>query len=176
MEEYRKTRKEDVEPGEVGITIKEGAFGWGFRVKEVQEGKKAFKTELEKVEEPTISKLNFDLKYNSLLMVVGKIGSGKTTLLHSIMEENVKMSGEASIRGKIAYVEQEPFIFSGTIEENITFGYVFDEERFNKCIEAACLQSDMKLFAQGRQTIIGDRGINVSGGQKARIGLARAIY
>jgi len=72
-------------------------------------------------------------------MVVGKIGSGKTTLLHSIMEENVKMSGEASIRGKIAYVEQEPFIFSGTIEENITFGYVYDEERFNKCIEAACL-------------------------------------
>lgn len=72
-------------------------------------------------------------------MIVGKIGSGKTTLLHSIMEENVKMGGEASIRGKIAYVEQEPFIFSGTIEDNVTFGYAYDEERFIKSIEAACL-------------------------------------
>jgi len=63
-------------------------------------------------------------------MVAGKIGSGKTTLLYSIMDETRKMSGSLSVKGKIAYVEQEPFIFSGTIEENITFGLIYDQERF----------------------------------------------
>lgn len=86
------------------------------------------------------------------------------------------MEGELDIRGKIAYVEQEPFIFSGTVEENITFGLEYDDERFNKVVECSCLSSDMELFPHGRKTIIGERGVNVSGGQKARISLARAIY
>jgi ATP-binding cassette subfamily C (CFTR/MRP) protein 4 len=63
-------------------------------------------------------------------MVAGKIGSGKTTLLYSIMEENRRMKGSLDIRGRIAYVEQEPFIFSSTVEENITFGLEYCEERF----------------------------------------------
>lgn len=80
------------------------------------------------------------------MMIAGKIGSGKTTLLFSIMEENRRMEGELNIKGKIAYVEQEPFIFSGTVEENVTFGLEYDEERFKKCIEVSCMQSDMELF------------------------------
>lgn len=59
-------------------------------------------------------------------MVAGMIGSGKTTLLYAIMEENKRMQGELNIKGTIAYVEQEPFIFSGSVEENITFGLVYD--------------------------------------------------
>jgi len=59
-------------------------------------------------------------------MVAGKIGAGKTSLLYSIMEENRKLSGNLQVKGRIAYVEQEPFIFSGTVEENITFGLVYD--------------------------------------------------
>jgi ATP-binding cassette subfamily C (CFTR/MRP) protein 4 len=120
--------------------------------------------------------MNFDLKHDSLLMVAGKIGSGKTTLLFSIMEENRRIKGSLDIRGKIAYVEQEPFIFSSTVEDNITFGLEYNDERFKKCIDAACLEADMELLSNGQKTIIGERGINVSGGQKARISLARAIY
>jgi ABC-type multidrug transport system fused ATPase/permease subunit len=60
------------------------------------------------------------------MMVAGKIGAGKTSLLYSIMEENRKLSGNLQVKGRIAYVEQEPFIFSGTVEENITFGLVYD--------------------------------------------------
>ena len=123
-----------------------------------------------------ISNVDIDLKSGNLLMVCGKIGSGKTTLLYSIMEENRRVSGDMTVRGSIAYVEQEPFIFSGTVEENITFGLVYDEDRFIKAIKASCLDSDMKQLANGQKTVIGDRGINVSGGQKARISLARAIY
>lgn len=76
-------------------------------------------------------------------MVAGTIGSGKTTLLYAIMEENKRMSGNLNIKGKVAYVEQEPFIFSGSVEENITFGLVYDERRFKKCVRASCLESDM---------------------------------
>ena len=79
----------------------------------------------------TISKLNLNLQSNSLLMVAGEIGSGKTTLLNSIMNETIKKLGSLEVKGKIAYVEQEPFIISGNIEENITFGLEFNEEWFN---------------------------------------------
>ena len=109
-------------------------------------------------------------------MVIGKIGAGKTTLLHSIMDETRKIAGTQSVKGRVAYVEQEPFIFSSSIQENITFGLVYNAEHFEKAVEASCLTSDMLQFANGKDTIIGERGINVSGGQKARISLARAIY
>ena len=79
----------------------------------------------------TISKLNLNLQSNSLLMVAGEIGSGKTTLLNSIMNETIKKLGSLEVKGKIAYVEQEPFIISGNIEENITFGLEFNEEWFD---------------------------------------------
>ena len=176
MEEYKKVRKEDCAPTECGVTATDAAFSWGFRVKDDQSAKKNFQVELETIETPTLQNVNFDLKHNSLLMVAGKIGAGKTTLLYSIMEENRRMKGSLDIRGKIAYVEQEPFIFSSTVEENITFGLEYCEERFKKVVEAACLTSDMKVFSNGQKTVIGERGINVSGGQKARISLARAIY
>lgn len=109
-------------------------------------------------------------------MVAGKIGSGKTSLLYAIMEENCRIAGKMQVKGKIAYVEQEPFIFSGSVEENVTFGLELDKERFDRCIEASCLDSDMKQLPNAEKTIIGERGVNVSGGQKARISLARAIY
>jgi len=110
------------------------------------------------------------------LVVAGRIGSGKTSLLYSIMNETEKMGGTHDVKGTIAYVEQEPFIFSGTVQENITFGLNFDQERFDSSVNAAQLRPDMKKFSHGAATIVGDRGINISGGQKARIALARAVY
>jgi ATP-binding cassette subfamily C (CFTR/MRP) protein 4 len=70
---------------------------------------------VEEIETPTLSNLNFELKHDSLLMVIGKIGTGKTTLLYSIMDETRKMAGKQEVKGRIAYVEQEPFIFSASI-------------------------------------------------------------
>ena len=69
-----------------------------------------------------------------LLVVVGQIGSGKTSLLYSLMDETVKKLGNHTVRGSIAYVEQEPFIISGTIQENITFGLEYAEVRFRKAV------------------------------------------
>lgn len=75
-------------------------------------------------------------------MVVGKIGSGKTSLLFSIMDETVKKSGSHNVKGRIAYVEQEPFIFSGSIKSNVCFGLEYAECRFRKAVEAAQLMGD----------------------------------
>ena len=77
-------------------------------------------------------------------MVIGKIGSGKTTLLYSIMEENHKVGGDLKLQGSIAYVVQEPFIFSGTVQENITFGLTYGESRFTRVIEACSLAHDLQ--------------------------------
>ena len=71
------------------------------------------------------------------MVMVGQVGCGKTTILHSIMEETKLCSGKQVIEGTIAYVEQEPFIVSGSIKDNILMGLCYDEERFEKALEAA---------------------------------------
>ena len=78
--------------------------------------------------------------------------------------------------GRIAYVEQEPFIFSASIIDNVCFGLDYDPDRFEIALRKSQLYKDMENFANGEETVIGERGINISGGQKARISLARAIY
>ena len=126
--------------------------------------------------ETVLENISLDLGPQSLLVVVGQVGSGKTSLLHCLMDETEKLKGEHLVRGSISYVEQEPFIYSATIEDNIVFGLEFNEARYKKAIIAASLEKDLPNFPNGWKTIIGDRGINISGGQKARISLARAIY
>ena len=78
--------------------------------------------------------ISLTMMQGELLVVVGTIGSGKTSLLYSLMDETVKKNGQHTVRGKVAYVEQEPFIFSGTIEENICFGLEYGEVRFRKAV------------------------------------------
>ena len=109
-------------------------------------------------------------------MVVGQVGCGKTSLLFSVMQETILSKGNVSVAGSMAYVEQEPFIFSQTVKENILFGQQYDKERMDRAIAAAQLTRDVEIFSNGLDTVIGERGVNVSGGQKARISLARAIY
>lgn len=65
------------------------------------------------------------------MVVIGYVGSGKTTLLRSILNETKLLKGDMEIKGRIAYVEQEPFIFPGTVKENILFGKDFEKEKFD---------------------------------------------
>lgn len=74
---------------------------------------------------------------SDLLVIVGKIGSGKTSFLYSILDETVKKQGTHQVRGRVAYVEQEPFIFSGSIMDNICFGLEYTECRFRRAVAAA---------------------------------------
>jgi len=125
---------------------------------------------------PILYDIDIDMKSGDFMVVVGQVGCGKTSLLYSIMEETGVMKGNASVAGSVAYVEQEPFIFSSSVKDNITFGKPFEQERFNQAIKSAQLERDMAIFTNGADTVIGERGVNISGGQKARISLARAVY
>jgi len=125
---------------------------------------------------PCLKEINLALKPGTLTTVIGRIGSGKTTLLFSMLKELPLTRGTLETTGKIAYVEQEPIIFSGTIKENILFGKEYNEELYKKVLKACCLEKDMSLLVHGDLTLIGERGVNLSGGQKARLSVARAVY
>ena len=85
-------------------------------------------------------------------------------------------SGKIDVFGKIGYASQDPWIFDGTIKQNILFGREFESKRFNDTIKLCCMEHDLSSFEKGSDEIVGDRGTNLSGGQKARLNLARAIY
>ncbi|CAN0234369.1 unnamed protein product, partial [Hapterophycus canaliculatus] len=81
-----------------------------------------------------------------------------------------------SVPGGLAYASQEPWIQSGTLRENILFGRRMDRKRYDAVIRDCALERDLSQLPSGDQTGIGDRGVNLSGGQKARVGLARMAY
>lgn len=80
------------------------------------------------------------------------------------------------MKGKIAYISQNPWIFGGSVRDNILFGSQFEAEKYGEVIKACALQRDLDLFPYGDATLVGTSGSSLSGGQKARINLARAVY
>ncbi|CAI9276050.1 unnamed protein product [Lactuca saligna] len=108
--------------------------------------------------------------------ICGEVGSGKSTLISAILGEVPNIEGTVEVYGKVAYVSQTAWIQTGTIRENILFGMLMDEEKYEKVVTQCSLVKDIEMFPFGDQTIIGERGINLSGGQKQRVQLARALY
>jgi ATP-binding cassette subfamily C (CFTR/MRP) protein 4 len=89
--------------------------------------------------------------------------------LHGILGELEKFEGSVSVNGKVFYVSQEPWIFPASIKQNILFGNEYNEEKFKEIVEVCSLRKDLAQMAFGEKTIIGEKGINLSGGQRARI-------
>ena len=81
---------------------------------------------IETVKTPTLADLTFSMKSGDFMVVIGEVGCGKTSLLYSIMHEMEVMKGDLQVAGSISYVEQEPFIFSASIKDNILFGNPYD--------------------------------------------------
>ncbi|KAL2912040.1 hypothetical protein HK105_208469 [Polyrhizophydium stewartii] len=119
--------------------------------------------------------ITLDIPCGSLVAVVGSVGSGKSSLLSALIGGMRKTAGDSALFGSVAYCAQEPWIMSGTIEENIVFGDDAVRDRIPDAIAAACLDRDLEILPNGLGTQIGEKGINLSGGQKARVALARAI-
>ncbi|GMR31895.1 hypothetical protein PMAYCL1PPCAC_02090, partial [Pristionchus mayeri] len=123
-----------------------------------------------------IDDVTLKVEKGEVAAVIGPVGAGKSSLLASILRETRRMSGKLKVDGRVAYCSQDSWIFSGTLKENILFGSDFNEERYKRAIELSALQSDLAQMARGDLTVVGDRGASLSGGQKARVSLARALY
>ncbi|KAJ7505414.1 hypothetical protein B0H11DRAFT_420761 [Mycena galericulata] len=117
-------------------------------------------------------------------LIIGPTGVGKTAILLALLGEmHYRSTGPNSWfnlprHGGVAYTSQQPWIENATIKENIVFdrGVPFDEVRYKKVLFACALYPDLELFPNGDETEVGERGLTLSGGQKARLSLARALY
>ncbi|XP_013107786.2 probable multidrug resistance-associated protein lethal(2)03659 isoform X2 [Stomoxys calcitrans] len=123
-----------------------------------------------------VEKLNAQIMNKTLAAIVGPVGSGKTTFLNVLLGEVEIDSGEVLVNGKVSYCSQEPWIFEGTVRDNVVFVEDFNERRYKRVLKVCALERDLELLPRGDLTIVGERGVSLSGGQKARINLARAVY
>lgn len=144
------------------------------------------------------------IKKGEFICIIGEVGCGKSSLINAILGDMIYINDETlketslysldhptrdllcqkcneekgivKLGGSVSLVQQNPWILNRTIRDNITFGLPLDEDRYNDTIEICQLESDLDIFKGGDLTEIGEKGINLSGGQKARISLARAVY
>ncbi|KAJ3169411.1 Canalicular multispecific organic anion transporter 2 [Geranomyces variabilis] len=120
--------------------------------------------------------ISLKIKSGTLCAIVGNTGSGKTSLLHALLGEMEVATAKPRINGTVAYVAQAPFVMNGTLRENIIFMSPFKKDWFDEVVAACGLTSDIARFAEGIDHPIDESGSNLSGGQKARLALARAVY
>ncbi|XP_071468873.1 cystic fibrosis transmembrane conductance regulator isoform X4 [Marmota flaviventris] len=125
---------------------------------------------------PVLKDINFKIEKGQLLAVTGSTGAGKTSLLMMILGELEPSEGKIKHSGRISFCSQFSWIMPGTIKENIIFGVSYDEYRYRSVIKACQLEEDISKFAEKDNIVLGEGGITLSGGQRARISLARAVY
>ncbi|CAG9839261.1 unnamed protein product [Diabrotica balteata] len=125
---------------------------------------------------PTISDINLHITPGKLCCVVGKVGSGKSSLLQILTKELPLLNGEMNITGKVSYASQEPWLFASNVKSNILFGKPLLKDRYQEVVKVCCLEQDFIQLPYGDKTLVGERGTSLSGGQKARVSLARAVY
>ncbi|KAJ8931068.1 hypothetical protein NQ314_016097, partial [Rhamnusium bicolor] len=149
----------------------------------------------------TLMDINIHIDPGKLCCVVGNVGSGKTSLLQTILKELPLTRGRMEISGRISYASQEPWLFVSSVRNNIllenhstnkvkienshrnmilltnsNFKCIFDCSRYYDVVRVCALEKDFKQFPYGDKTLVGERGVSLSGGQRARINLARAVY
>ncbi|XP_021464331.1 multidrug resistance-associated protein 4 isoform X3 [Oncorhynchus mykiss] len=125
---------------------------------------------------PSLQNLSLTVKSEQLVAVIGPVGAGKSSLLSAILGELPHDKGVLKVKGQLTYASQQPWVFPGTIRSNILFGKALHPQKYEKVLRACALKRDMELLPDGDLTVIGDRGATLSGGQKARVNLARAVY
>lgn len=119
--------------------------------------------------------INLDIKKGEFVVITGAIGSGKSSLLNAISGFMTCEGGEIDIYGSLLLCGA-PWIQNTTIRENITFGSPLEQKTYDDVIYACALNIDLDNLGGGDLTEVGEKGITLSGGQKARINLARAVY
>lgn len=151
-----------------------------------------------------LKNVHLEIKKGEFVCVIGKSGSGKSSLFLSLLgelfarptglidpdaepeedpaedppvEELAHAPGaHLNYNPNLSYLSQKPWIRNATLKDNIIFGHPFEEKKYKECVKFSGLVDDLKILKDGDETVIGDKGINLSGGQKVRVGLARALY
>ena len=123
-----------------------------------------------------INGLDFSVGRNELVAVIGGVGSGKSSLLAALAGDMRRTSGSVTMGATRAFCPQYAWIQNATVKENILFGKDYDKHWYEAVVDACALRPDLDMLPYGDLTEIGERGITVSGGQKQRLNIARAIY
>lgn len=152
-------RSDPVGPGEESVRIRDATFTWNK-----DEDRNA------------LEDINFTAHKGELSCIVGRVGAGKSSFLQTMLGDLYKRKGEVVMRGTSAYIAQSPWVMNASVRENIVFGYRWDPQFYERTINACALNEDFQSLPDGDQTEVGERGISLSGGQKARLTLARAVY
>lgn len=124
----------------------------------------------------SINGIDLSIGRNELVAIIGGVGSGKSSLLGALAGDMRRTNGDVTFAGSRAFCPQYAWIQNATLKDNITFGKEYDRRWYNEVIEACALRPDLDMLPNGDMTEIGERGITVSGGQKQRLNIARAIY
>ncbi|KAI9826868.1 MAG: hypothetical protein M1832_005807 [Thelocarpon impressellum] len=152
-------REEAVHIGKESVRMRNAIFTWN-------------KDEPRRV----LENIDLSAKQGELTCVVGRVGAGKSSLLQAVLGDLRKIRGEVVVRGTTAYVAQQSWVMNATVRENIVFGHRWDADFYERTIHACALREDLQALPDGDQTEVGEQGISLSGGQKARLTLARAVY
>nr|CAD7423120.1 unnamed protein product [Timema monikensis] len=159
----------------LGVTIKNGCAKWS-----------------PSDSQPTLSDVCFHVKPGALCAIIGPVGSGKffsrqkrslfkqdpglffqSSLLQAVLGELPLETGSLQVDSDISYASQEPWLFVGSVRQNILFGQPYEKKKYQEVVRVCALERDLQLFPYGDKTIVGERGVSLSGGQRARINLAR---
>uniref|UniRef100_M4BJZ7 Uncharacterized protein n=1 Tax=Hyaloperonospora arabidopsidis (strain Emoy2) TaxID=559515 RepID=M4BJZ7_HYAAE len=192
---FQEEEREKVGPGDldsVGVRVNNADFMWDTAPSAVASETSSQSREDEKLmvedsavdketsehgdNEPVLRNVNLDARLGDRIAIVGHVGAGKSTLLAGILGDARCSRGGISLRGSVAYVSQQPFIQNATLRENICFGLPFDEAKYAEAIHVSSMRKDLATLPGGDLTEIGEKGINLSGGQRTRVALARAVY
>ena len=130
-------------------------------------------------DEGYLKNINLTIKEGEFICIIGEVGSGKSSLIQAILNNMIIQNSNNTkiiVNGKISYVGQEAWIQNNTVQNNILFYQPYNAEKYQKILNLCELNQDLNSLSGGDLTEIGEKGVNLSGGQKARISLARAMY
>ncbi|GBN46101.1 Multidrug resistance-associated protein 1, partial [Araneus ventricosus] len=147
----------DPEKGET-ITVKKASFSWTSD------------------SDCVLKDIDLHVPVGKLIAIIGPVGSGKSSLLSALLGELYNRSGSVDLKGSIAYVPQVTWVLNRSLKNNILLVKHMVEEKYNKIVDLCCLRTDLEILPAGDETEIGEKGVNLSGGQKLRVNLAQAVY